>query len=54
VRRRLLFPLFISLCLGHSSLFADELRIESTPPGAAVEIEGKAVGTTPYTWEKLK
>jgi hypothetical protein len=34
VRRRLLFPLFISLCLGHSSLFADELRIESTPPGA--------------------
>jgi S1-C subfamily serine protease len=53
VRRRLLFPLFISLCLGHSFSFADELRIESTPPGAAVEIEGKAVGTTPCTWKNL-
>jgi S1-C subfamily serine protease len=52
MRRRLLFPLLIFLCLGHS-LFADELRIESTPPGAAVEIDGKTVGTTPYTWKKL-
>jgi len=39
--------------LGHSSLFAEDLRIESTPPGATVEIDGKVVGTTPYTSKKL-
>jgi S1-C subfamily serine protease len=53
MRHRLVFPLFISLCLGHSLLLADELRIESTPSGASVEIEGKNVGVTPYTWKKL-
>ena len=34
-------------------LFADDLRIESAPPGATVEIDGKVVGTTPYTSKKL-
>jgi S1-C subfamily serine protease len=53
MKPRLLFPLFIFICLGESSLVAEDLRIESTPPGAAVEIEGKNVGTTPYTWRKL-
>ena len=53
MRQRLAFPLFISLCLGHSLLLADELRIESTPPGATVEIDGKVVGTTPHTSKKL-
>ena len=50
---RLLFPLFIFLCVGQNSLVAEDFRIESTPPGATVEIEGKVVGTTPYTWTKL-
>ncbi len=50
--RRLLLPLLISLCFSHS-LLADELRIESTPPGATVEIDGKMVGTTPYISKKL-
>ncbi len=53
MRRTFLFPLFVFLCLGHSSLFAEDLRIESTPPGATVEIDGKVVGTTPYTSKKL-
>ena len=53
MRRNLLFPLLISLCLGHISLLAEELRIVSTPPGATVEIDGKVVGTTPYTSKKL-
>jgi serine protease Do len=52
MRRRLLFPLLISLYIGYP-LFADELRIESTPPGATVEIDGKMLGTTPYTSKKL-
>lgn len=53
MRRNFLFPLFISLCLSHVSLLAEELRIVSTPPGATVEIDGKVVGTTPYTTKKL-
>lgn len=52
MKRRLLLPFLISLCWGQS-LFADELRIESTPPGATIEIEGKVVGTTPHTSKKL-
>lgn len=52
MRRRLLIPLLICLCFGHS-LFADELRIESTPPGATVGVDGNVVGTTPYTSKKL-
>lgn len=50
---RLLFLLFIFIYLGESSLVAEDLRIESTPPGAAVEIKGKVVGKTPYAWTKL-
>jgi S1-C subfamily serine protease len=53
MRRNLLFPLVISLCLGHVALFAEDFRIESTPPGATVEIDGSVVGTTPYTWSKV-
>jgi S1-C subfamily serine protease len=53
MQRRLLFPLFMFVCLGQSFLIAEDLRIESSPPGAAVEIEGKTVGTTPYMWKKL-
>lgn len=36
-----------------NSLLADDLQILSTPPGATIEIDGKTVGTTPYTWRKL-
>jgi hypothetical protein len=53
MKRNLLFSLLISLCLGHLSLLAEELQIVSTPPGATVEIDGKVVGTTPYTSKKL-
>jgi S1-C subfamily serine protease len=53
MRRSLLLPLVISFCLGHPFLFAEELRIVSTPSGATVEIDGKVVGTTPYTSKKL-
>jgi S1-C subfamily serine protease len=53
VRRGVLFLLFISLCLGNSFLIADELRIESAPSGAAVEIDGKAMGATPCIWKNL-
>jgi S1-C subfamily serine protease len=53
MRRSLLLPLVISFCLSHPFLFAEELRIVSTPSGATVEIDGKVVGTTPYTSKKL-
>jgi S1-C subfamily serine protease len=53
MRRNFLSSLVVSLCLIHISLLAEELRIVSTPPGATVEIDGKAVGTTPYTSKKL-
>ena len=48
-----LFSPLVFLCLGHSFLLAEELRVLSTPPGATVEIDGKVVGTTPYTSKKL-
>jgi len=53
MRRRLLFSLLISLCLCSSVSLAEELRIESTPSGATVEIDGKVVGTTPHISGKL-
>lgn len=53
MKQRLLFLLALSFCLGSLRLSAEELRIESTPPGATVEIDGKAVGTTPHTSKKL-
>lgn len=51
--RNLLLSLVTCLCLTHVSIWAEELRVMSTPPGATVEIDGKAVGTTPYTSKKL-
>jgi S1-C subfamily serine protease len=53
MRRNLLFPLLISLWLGNISALAEDLQIVSTPPGATVEIDGKVVGTTPYTSRKM-
>jgi S1-C subfamily serine protease len=53
MRRNLICSLLISFCLGHISLLAEELRILSAPIGATVEIDGKVVGTTPYTSKKL-
>jgi len=35
-------------CLGHRPLPAEDLRIESNPPGATIEIDGKVIGTTPH------
>jgi S1-C subfamily serine protease len=46
------FVLFI-LCGSHGVILAEELRIESTPPGATIEIDGKVVGTTPHVSKKL-
>ena len=45
-----LLPLFVSclLPLLAQTTSADTLRITSSPSGAAVEIDGVAVGTTPY------
>ena len=42
----LVFALSVSLC--SPSIRADTLKITSTPSGATVEINGVAVGTTPY------
>lgn len=53
MRRRLLVPLFAALCCANSTLIAEDLRIDSTPSGASVEIDGNVVGTTPYVWKKL-
>jgi len=53
MKSKLVLPLSIFLCLTWNSLFAETLRIESTPSGATVEIDGKVVGTTPYTSKKL-
>jgi len=50
---RLFLPILLALCLSSTVTFADELRIESTPPGATVEIDGKVVGTTPNISKKL-
>jgi hypothetical protein len=43
-----LFAVFACCCLPQSELLADELRIESNPSGATVEIDGKVAGVTPY------
>jgi serine protease Do len=43
------FALLVSLCPSFAR--ADTLKITSTPPGASVEIDGVAVGTTPYKAE---
>lgn len=53
MRNRLFLPTMLSLCLSSTVILADELRIESTPPGAIVEIDGKVVGTTPHVSKKL-
>ncbi|MFZ0816564.1 MAG: PEGA domain-containing protein [Candidatus Sulfotelmatobacter sp.] len=53
MKRNLRFALLVSLCLLHISLFAEELRIVSTPAGATVEIDGKVLGITPYTSKKM-
>jgi hypothetical protein len=50
--RELLFSLLIAFCLSVTAL-GEELRIESSPPRATVEIDGKIVGTTPYVSKKL-
>jgi S1-C subfamily serine protease len=48
MRHRLLLPLLVSLCLTTRTSFAEDLRIESNPPGATVEIDGSVVGTAPH------
>ena len=53
MRRALGSVLFLSTFLCYQSVAADQLQIISNPPGAAVEIDGKAVGTTPYRSKKL-
>jgi hypothetical protein len=53
MRRTLLFPLLLLLSLTSYKVRAEELRIESKPPGATVEIDGKIVGITPYVSKKL-
>jgi serine protease Do len=47
----ILFLFALSGCLCASCTRADTLRITSTPSGATVEINGVAVGTTPYEEE---
>ena len=39
------------LALAISSLAKDYVTINSTPPGATVEIDGVSVGKTPYKFE---
>jgi S1-C subfamily serine protease len=53
MKRNLLFSLLVCLCLTVISASAEDLQIVSSPPGATVEIDGKVVGTTPYTSKKL-
>ena len=53
MHRRLFVPLLCILGFASSELYAQELRIDSDPPGATVEIAGKVVGTTPHTTKKL-
>jgi serine protease Do len=47
-RSDFLFVFALSVCLCPASARADTLKITSTPSGATVEINGVAVGTTPY------
>jgi serine protease Do len=49
-RSEFLFLFAVCLCLCFPTQ-ADTLKITSTPPGATVEINGVAVGTTPYEEE---
>jgi S1-C subfamily serine protease len=53
MRNSLFFTLLLLICLSSRASFADELRIESSPPGATVEIDGKVVGTTPHVSKKV-
>ncbi len=53
MRCSLVLLMLVELCLFCSFVVADDLRIESTPSGATVEIDGKAVGTTPYVRTKV-
>lgn len=46
--RRALFLLVWVIALGGPVARANTLKISSTPPGATVEIDGVAVGATPY------
>lgn len=48
MRRKLLASLLLFPCLTQLLLRAEELRIESKPSGATIEIDGKVVGTTPH------
>jgi serine protease Do len=50
-RSGLFFLFALSVCLCAPSTPADTLKITSTPSGAVVEINGVAVGTTPYEEE---
>jgi hypothetical protein len=53
-RSDFLFVFALSVCLCPPSTRADTLKITSTPAGATVEINGVAVGTTPYEYWLLK
>jgi S1-C subfamily serine protease len=53
MRSKILFLFFIALYCAPSIAIAEELRIESTPPGATIEIDGKVIGTTPHISKKL-
>jgi S1-C subfamily serine protease len=46
------FIIAFAVCILGPYLPAQHLEINSTPPGATVEIDGKAVGTTPYVSKK--
>jgi len=48
MRHKFLFRLGLLVCLAQASLFAEDLRIESNPAGATIEIDGKVIGTTPH------
>jgi S1-C subfamily serine protease len=53
IRIQLLVFAFLGTCLHCSFVFGADFRIDSTPPGATVEIDGKVVGTTPYIRTKV-
>ena len=50
-RSRLRFYSLLFLLTCPAPSFADKLRITSSPPGATVEIDGVAMGTTPFERE---
>jgi S1-C subfamily serine protease len=43
-----LLYLLVLICLAPLTLRSEELRIESKPAGATIEIDGKVIGTTPH------